>query len=938
VPKVIDFGIAKATGQTLTDKTLFTGFAQLIGTPLYMSPEQAELSGLDIDTRSDIYSLGVLLYELLTGTTPFDQGTFRAAALDEIRRMIREQDPPAPSTRIRLPFRRGRREGSPLSSLGTTQTTVSANRQSDPRRLNRSLRGELDWITMKALEKDRRRRYETAGGLAADIGRYRSNLPVEAGPPSAWYRLRKTAQRNRVVLTTTALVAIALVAGTAVSVWQAIRARSAQRLAGHRLAQVERANAATSRALSESEDARKQAEAVSEFLVAAFRKPDPAEDGRTVKVVDVLDQAVAKLDAEFAGSPKIQGALLNALGQTYVGLGLPDRAVEVLTRARSVCESALGPDHLVTLSSRNNLGVAYKNAGRTAEAIALLEATLEHQESIFGADDRGTLTNRNNLATAYSRAGRTSEAIAMQEATVKLSEAKLGPDHPDTLASQSNLAAEYLSAGRVSDAIAPLEAVVRLQEAKLGAGHPRTLSSRNELARAYLVTGRSSEAIALLESTLKLSEAKLGPNHPGTLLSRNNLAGAYHQAGRLAEAMTLFEVTLRLAEAKLGPNHPETLLSRHNLDAAYIDAGRTAEAIPRLEATVTLAEAKLGPNHPDTLKFRQNLAWGYFKAGRIGQATALVEATLKLQEATLGRDHPDTLSSRLTLGKIHFDAGRTSEAIASFEQTLKLYDSKLGPDHPQTVMSRNDLAAAYWRAGRLDRSIPLFEATLKQRLAQLGPSHAETLLTQANLGVNYRDAGRIAQGIRLMEDALRRASSRADALIALAFVPAELTAAYEKAGNYNKAEGLLRDRLQRARAASGPETPQTAGALAQLGRNLLQQEKFAEAEPLLRQCLAIREKTLSGNWLLFNTQSALGGALLGQRKLAEAEPLVLRGYEGLKARADTIPVPARFNLADAAARVVRLFATLGHPERVSRILRKEELDAMMPNGAAAFAR
>ena len=187
VPKVIDFGIAKATGVSLTDRTLFTGFAQLVGTPLYMSPEQAEMSGLDVDTRTDIYSLGVLLYELLTGTTPFDRETFGKAGFDEMRRILREDDPPKPSTR--------------LSSLGASRTTVSARRGVDPRRLDRSVRGELDWIAMKALEKDRRRRYETANDLAADVLRYLTDRPVEACPPGTWYRLIKFARRNRVALT-----------------------------------------------------------------------------------------------------------------------------------------------------------------------------------------------------------------------------------------------------------------------------------------------------------------------------------------------------------------------------------------------------------------------------------------------------------------------------------------------------------------------------------------------------------------------------------------------------------------------------------------------------------------------------------------------------------------------------------------------------------------
>ncbi len=269
VPKIIDFGVAKAMGASLTERTIYTAFHQFVGTPLYMSPEQADLSGMDVDTRSDIYSLGVLLYELLTGTTPFDQDTFRTAAFDELRRIIREQEPPKPSTR--------------LSSLGATRTTVSVRRKADARQLDRTVRGELDWIVMKALEKDRRRRYETANDFAADVTRYLSNQAVEACPPSVWYRFGKFARRNRRVWTAAGLTALILILSTAVSTWQAIRATRAERLVSTALAE-SKAQTITAEAL------RRQAQ-------------DSAEQGRRRQVRLNVEQGARLMNGgDLAGS------------------------------------------------------------------------------------------------------------------------------------------------------------------------------------------------------------------------------------------------------------------------------------------------------------------------------------------------------------------------------------------------------------------------------------------------------------------------------------------------------------------------------------------------------------------------------------------------------------------------------------------------------------
>ncbi len=265
VPKVIDFGVAKATSQPLTERTMFTDFGQVVGTLEYMSPEQAKVNQLDIDTRSDIYSLGVLLYELLTGTTPFDKQRLRSAAWDEMLRIIREEEPPKPSTR--------------LSTIDTLPS-VAANRQTEPGKLSGILRGELDWIVMKALDKDRNRRYETANGLAMDLLRYLHDEPVVACPPSTTYRFRKFARRNRAVLLTGAMLAGTLLLGTTISIWQAIRATTAEREASQLLTSEQQAHREAEAAQQQEAEQRRAAELARNRRPSNGRSPNSRSSRR----------------------------------------------------------------------------------------------------------------------------------------------------------------------------------------------------------------------------------------------------------------------------------------------------------------------------------------------------------------------------------------------------------------------------------------------------------------------------------------------------------------------------------------------------------------------------------------------------------------------------------------------------------------------------------
>jgi serine/threonine protein kinase/tetratricopeptide (TPR) repeat protein len=579
VVKVIDFGIARATGQKLTERTLFTARGQMIGTPEYMSPEQAGLSGLDVDTRSDVYALGVLLYELLTGTTPLEGKRLREAGYAEMQRLIREEEAPRPSTR--------------LSSLGGSATALAGSRGLDVRRLARLLARDLDWVVMKALEKDRNRRYGTPGGLAEDVERYLRREAILARPPSWTYRLRKFTQRNRAAVLTAAAVVGALLVGTAAATWQAVRATRAEAAA--------RAAAQTERKAKQEAEAR-EAEAlkvlrfVENQVFAATRPKGQAGGlGHDVTLRQALEAALPYVEKSFANEPLIEARLRLALGTSFAHLGEGRKAAEQFEAARALYARHRGPDHRDTLVSTNNLANSYSALGRHAEALRLYEEVLKAHKARRGPDHPDTLASMNNLANSCAALGRQGEALKLREETLALQKARLGPRHPETLGSMNNLANSYSALGRRGEALKVREQTLALRQATLGPDHPDTLTSMSNLAGSYSAVGRRAEALKLREEALARMKARLGPDHPTTLWGMNGLANSYSTLGRHAEALMLRKEALARRQATFGPDHPDTLLSMWGVADCLVKLGRAAEAVPVIDECARRAAGKAVP-------------------------------------------------------------------------------------------------------------------------------------------------------------------------------------------------------------------------------------------------------------------------------------------------------------------------------------------------------
>ena len=634
-PKIIDFGIAKAITQPLTERTLFTEKGQLIGTPEYMSPEQVRMSDRDIDTRSDIYSLGVLLYELLIGVMPFDSDKLRESGIDDVRRIISEQDPKTPSTR--------------LTSLGEYAKKIAECRGTNVTTLSKRLREELEWIPLKAMRKDRTRRYRSACELADDIRNYLNGVPLIAGPESAAYRLKKFVGRNRALVTGALVVLVVMIAGSIISAAFAVKAARA------------RGDAVAAR--DEAERQAKTSQSVSDFLredLLASVDPYVAQ-GREVTVRSFLDAASEKLEGKFEQEPLVEASIRHTLGNTYRNIGDFGPAEKHLERAYNVQREQLGQEHPDTLGTMEGLARVYWRQGRYDKAQLLFTKTVEGRRKVLGEEHPDTLYSMNDLAMLYYSQGRYKKAELLYTTMLQISRAFLG-DSVCTMLFMGNLATVYRSQGRYSEAENLYVRAMEQSQRLLGEEHPDTLYSMNGLAMLYIAQGRYDEAEPLLLNVLDIEYLVLGEEHLDTLYSMNGLASLYTALGRYEEAEELLINALKIERLTLGEEHPTTLISVNCLGWLYYQMSRYSDSELLLVNALQSRQFVLGDEHPDTLESKNDIAVLYRDQSRYQEAEKLLLEAIEGRRLKLSDTHPHTLESWNNLINLYEAWGKPEKA------------------------------------------------------------------------------------------------------------------------------------------------------------------------------------------------------------------------------------------------------------------------------------